>query len=81
MAGRRFLCATPRLRYTPVIQEIFATESGDLRQVLRDKINACEVSLRLAKPFLVRLLFTKMLKQQIVSPWSLRRSCRAARRR
>jgi hypothetical protein len=42
VAGRRFLCATPRLGYTPVIQEIFATESGDLRQVLRDKINACE---------------------------------------
>jgi Domain of unknown function (DUF4062) len=31
-----------RLGYTPVIQEIFGTEPGDLRQVLRDKINACE---------------------------------------
>ena len=31
-----------RLGYTPVIQEIFGTESGDLRQVLRDKIDACE---------------------------------------
>jgi hypothetical protein len=44
VAGRRFLCATPRLGYTPVIQEIFATECGDLRQVPRDKINACEVN-------------------------------------
>ena len=26
-----------RLGYTPVFQEIFGTESGDLRQVLRDK--------------------------------------------
>src|SRR6516164_6335377 len=31
-----------RLGYTPIIQEIFGTESGDLRQVLRDKIDACE---------------------------------------
>jgi tetratricopeptide (TPR) repeat protein len=31
-----------RLGYTPVIQEIFGTEPGDLRQVLRDKIDACE---------------------------------------
>jgi len=31
-----------RLGYTPVIQEIFGTEPGDLRQVLRDKINACD---------------------------------------
>src|SRR6516225_1278546 len=31
-----------RLGYTPVIQDIFGTESGDLRQVLRDKIDACE---------------------------------------
>jgi hypothetical protein len=31
-----------RLGYTPVIQEIFGTERGDLRQVLRDKIDACE---------------------------------------
>src|ERR1700738_2615609 len=30
-----------RLDYTPVIQEIFGTEPGDLRQVLRDKIDAC----------------------------------------
>src|SRR5438105_1388917 len=30
------------LGYTPVIQEIFGTEPGDLRQVLRDKIDACE---------------------------------------
>src|SRR5271166_1606251 len=29
------------LAYTPVFQEIFGTESGDLRQVLRDKIDAC----------------------------------------
>src|SRR5260370_42463047 len=28
-----------RLGYTPVIQEIFGTEPGDLRQVLRDKID------------------------------------------
>src|SRR5215469_16669071 len=31
-----------RLGYTPAIQEIFGTEPGDLRQVLRDKIDACE---------------------------------------
>src|SRR6516162_8686351 len=31
-----------RLGYTPVIQDIFGTESGDLRQVLRDKIDTCE---------------------------------------
>ena len=31
-----------RLGYTLVIQEIFGTEPGDLRQVLRDKIDACE---------------------------------------
>jgi hypothetical protein len=28
--------------FTPVIQEIFGTEPGDLRQVLRDKIDTCE---------------------------------------
>ena len=31
-----------RLGYTPVFQEIFGTEPGDLRQLLRDKIDACE---------------------------------------
>src|SRR6516162_10363503 len=31
-----------RLGYTPVVQEIFGTEPGDLRQVLREKIEACE---------------------------------------
>jgi tetratricopeptide (TPR) repeat protein len=31
-----------RLGYTPVFEEIFGTEQGDLRQVLRDKIDACE---------------------------------------
>ncbi|MBV8280434.1 MAG: DUF4062 domain-containing protein, partial [Candidatus Eremiobacteraeota bacterium] len=31
-----------RLGYMPVFQEIFGTEHGDLRQVLRDKIDACE---------------------------------------
>ena len=31
-----------RLGYTPVIQEIFGTEPGDLREILRDKIDACE---------------------------------------
>src|SRR5215831_2677367 len=31
-----------RLGYTPLFQEIFGTEPGDLRQVLRDKIDACE---------------------------------------
>ena len=31
-----------RLGYTPVIQEILGTEPGDLRQVLRDKIDACK---------------------------------------
>jgi hypothetical protein len=29
------------LAYMPVFQEIFRTESGDLRQVLRDKIDTC----------------------------------------
>jgi tetratricopeptide (TPR) repeat protein len=31
-----------RLGFLPVKQEIFGTESGDLRQVLRDKIDRCE---------------------------------------
>jgi hypothetical protein len=31
-----------RLGYTPVIYKIFGTEPGDLRQVLSDKIDACE---------------------------------------
>lgn len=31
-----------RLGYEPVTQEIFGTESGDLRQVLRDKIDDCD---------------------------------------
>src|SRR6516164_316719 len=31
-----------RLGYTPVIQEIFGTEPGDLREVLRAKIDGCE---------------------------------------
>src|SRR5215469_2494739 len=31
-----------RLGYTPVFQEIFGTEPGDLRQVLGDNIDACE---------------------------------------
>lgn len=31
-----------RLGYTPVIQEIFGTEPGDLRQVFRNKIDGCE---------------------------------------
>ena len=31
-----------RLGYTPVMQEIFGTEPGDLRQILRDKIDACQ---------------------------------------
>jgi hypothetical protein len=31
-----------RLGYTPVSQEIFGTESGDLRKVLREKIDRCE---------------------------------------
>jgi tetratricopeptide (TPR) repeat protein len=31
-----------RLGYTPVFEEIFGTGPGDQRQVLRDKINACE---------------------------------------
>jgi hypothetical protein len=33
-----------RLGYTPVFQEIFGTEPGDLRQVLRIKVDACEAS-------------------------------------
>jgi hypothetical protein len=31
-----------RLGYEPVWQDIFGTEPGDLRQVLRDKIDGCE---------------------------------------
>jgi tetratricopeptide (TPR) repeat protein len=31
-----------RLGYTPLFQEVFDTEPGDLRQVLRYKIDACE---------------------------------------
>lgn len=31
-----------RLGYDPVWQDIFGTESGDLRQVLREKIDQCE---------------------------------------
>src|SRR6202035_3974675 len=31
-----------RLGYTPVVQEIFGTEPGYLRQVLCNKIDACE---------------------------------------
>ena len=33
--------ALTRLGYTPITQEIFGTEPGDLRQVLRDKIDGC----------------------------------------
>src|SRR5271165_3071996 len=38
---RRVAAILTRLGYTPVVQEIFGTEPGDLRQVLRDKIDAC----------------------------------------
>jgi Domain of unknown function (DUF4062) len=38
----RIAAILTRLGFTPVIQEIFGTEPGDLRQVLRDKIDACE---------------------------------------
>jgi hypothetical protein len=38
----RVAAVLTRLGYTPVVQEIFGTEPGDLRQVLRDKIDACE---------------------------------------
>ena len=31
-----------RLGYTPVFEEIFGTEPGDLRQVLREKIDGCK---------------------------------------
>ena len=31
-----------RLGYDPVWQDIFGTESGDLRQVLREKIDDCD---------------------------------------
>ncbi len=34
--------ALTRLGYTPITQEIFGTEPGDLRQVLRDKIDLCQ---------------------------------------
>src|SRR5258708_215015 len=37
-----FAAIPTRLSYTPVIQEIFGTEPGDLRQVLRNKIDPCE---------------------------------------
>ena len=36
-----------RLGYAPVIQEIIGTESGDLRQVLRDKIDDCDELIQL----------------------------------
>ncbi|MFM9961776.1 MAG: tetratricopeptide repeat protein [Planctomycetaceae bacterium] len=36
-----------RLGYDPVWQDIFGTESGDLRQVLRDKIDDCDGLLQL----------------------------------
>jgi hypothetical protein len=39
---RRIADILRRLGYTPVVQEIFGTEPGDLRQALRDKINPCE---------------------------------------
>ena len=38
----RIAAILTRLGYTPVFQDIFGTEPGDLRQVLRDKIDACE---------------------------------------
>ena len=38
----RIAAILTRLGYTPVFQEIFGIEPGDLRQVLRDKIDACE---------------------------------------
>ena len=38
----RIAAVLTRLGYTPVFQDIFGTEPGDLRQVLRDKIDACE---------------------------------------
>lgn len=34
--------ALTRLGYEPVWQDIFGTESGDLRQMLRDKIDGCQ---------------------------------------
>jgi hypothetical protein len=39
---RRIADILRRLGYTPVVQQIFGTEPGDLRQALRDKINPCE---------------------------------------
>ena len=39
-----------RVGYTPVFQEIFGTEPGDLRQVLRDKIDACKVLIQRVMP-------------------------------
>jgi len=41
-ARSRVAAILTRLGYTPLFQEIFGTEPGDLRQVLRDKIDACE---------------------------------------
>ncbi len=37
-----------RLGYDPVWQDIFGTEPGDLRQVLRDKIDSCQGLIHLA---------------------------------
>jgi hypothetical protein len=37
----------PRLGYVPIWQDIFGTEAGDLRQMLRDKIDDCEALLHL----------------------------------
>ena len=41
-AASRIANILTRLGYTPVFQEIFGTEPGDLRQVLRDKIDDCQ---------------------------------------
>jgi hypothetical protein len=38
----RIAALLTRLGSTPVFQDIFGTESGDLRQVLGGKIDACE---------------------------------------
>ena len=31
-----------RLGFEPVLQDVFGTEAGDLRQMLREKIDACD---------------------------------------
>src|SRR6516164_5540857 len=56
-----------RLGYTPVIQEIFGTEAGDLRQVPRHKIDAC-AGYQAERPTLQLTYRDKFLSSDIASP-------------